>query len=279
MAERVPQATVLEVMFMAYLASDHLTPATGKTIPITISKNHGGLGNPNAGATNATAVSNGCYYVALDTTDTGTLGNLWVHGAEATIDDVNVFYRVVSANSPVDLQTVKGQGVTCAAPVTVLASVGTAAASTTQTADVATLITTVGAAGAGLTAVGDTAGTTTLLTRITGAVGSVSDVAAAILVTPANLLATDTAGRVDLVNAPNATALTAAADALLDRSNAIETGWTVRMILRILSAAFAKVSGYPAGPGVFRNVTDTKARITATNDADGNRSSVTFDGS
>ena len=99
MAERVPQSIAMEVMFMAYLASDHITPATGKTISITISKNHGALANPNAGATNATAISNGCYYVALATADINTLGNLWVHGAEGTIDDVNVFYRVVEANS------------------------------------------------------------------------------------------------------------------------------------------------------------------------------------
>jgi hypothetical protein len=99
MAERVPQSVALEVMFMAYLAADHVTPATGKTIAITISKNHAALGNPNAGATNATAISNGCYYVALDATDTGTAGNLWVHGAEGTIDDVNVFFRVVNANT------------------------------------------------------------------------------------------------------------------------------------------------------------------------------------
>lgn len=128
MAERVPQSVALEVMFMAYLASDHVTPATGKTIAITISKNHGALANPAAGATNATAISNGCYYVALGTGDTDTLGNLWVHGAEGTIDDVNVFYRVVAANVPVDIQTVKGQAVTCAGGVTVLANVGFAGA-------------------------------------------------------------------------------------------------------------------------------------------------------
>ena len=99
MSERIPQSVVIEVIFMAYLAADHVTPATGKTIAVTISKNHGALGNPSAGATNATAISNGCYYVALSGTDTGTLGNLWVHGAEATIDDVNLFFRVVEPNS------------------------------------------------------------------------------------------------------------------------------------------------------------------------------------
>jgi hypothetical protein len=41
----------------------------------------------------------------------------------------------VSGNLPTDLQTIKTQAVTCAAPLTVLASVGTAATSTAQTGD------------------------------------------------------------------------------------------------------------------------------------------------
>ena len=44
-----------------------------------------------------------------------------------------------TATIPTDLQTIKTQSVTCAASVTVLASVGTAATSTAQTADIATL--------------------------------------------------------------------------------------------------------------------------------------------
>lgn len=53
----------------------------------------------------------------------------------------------------VDLQTIKTQAVTCAAGVTVLASVGTAATSTAQTGDAFARI---GVNGAGLTALGDT---------------------------------------------------------------------------------------------------------------------------
>lgn len=96
MTERIPQSTAKRVMFMAFLASDGKTPATGKTIAITISKNGGAFGNPNAGATNATAVSSGWYYVDLDTTDTATLGPLAVRGAEGTIDDVGILFDVVT---------------------------------------------------------------------------------------------------------------------------------------------------------------------------------------
>lgn len=53
----------------------------------------------------------------------------------------------------VDVNTIKTQSVTCAAGVTVLASVGTAATSTAQTGDAFARI---GANGAGLTALGDT---------------------------------------------------------------------------------------------------------------------------
>jgi len=96
MTERIPQSTSKLVVFKAYLASDHATEATGKTIAITISKNGGAFGNPNAGATNATEISSGWYKVTLDTTDTNTLGPVAVRGAVATIDDVGILLEVVS---------------------------------------------------------------------------------------------------------------------------------------------------------------------------------------
>ncbi len=95
----VPQSTSLIVMFKAYLSSDHVSEATAKTIAITISKNGGAFGNPNAGATNATEVSSGWYKITLDTTDTGTVGPLAVRGAVATVDDVGVLYYVVKATN------------------------------------------------------------------------------------------------------------------------------------------------------------------------------------
>lgn len=70
------------------------------------------------------------------------------------------------------------------------------------------------------------------------------------------------------------------ADALLDRANAIETGWSVRGILRIMAATLAgKVSGGGTVTNTFRNVTDTKDRVTSTVDSSGNRTAETLDGS
>lgn len=60
--------------------------------------------------------------------------------------------------------------------------------------------------------------------------------------------------------------------------NGIEAGWTPRQIMRAVSAVLAgKVSGAGANAPVFRDVNDTKARVSATTDADGNRTAVTID--
>lgn len=84
---RHPQSVALTVLLHAYLSTDHLTLATGKTIAVTISKNKGSFGNPSAGATNATEIgSTGIYYVDLSTTDCGTLGPLKVMGTGTGID-------------------------------------------------------------------------------------------------------------------------------------------------------------------------------------------------
>lgn len=69
---------------------------------------------------------------------------------------------------------------------------------------------------------------------------------------------------------------TGAVDAVLDE--AVEGTVTLRQALRIvLSVLAGKISGAPTGPLLFRDIGDTKDRITATVDADGNRLSVTTD--
>jgi hypothetical protein len=93
--ERIYQAVTRRVLLKAYLASDHLSAATGKTIAVVLSKNGAAFGNPSAGATNATAIANGWYYVDLSITDTGTQGPLIVRGTEGTIDDTEQMFQVV----------------------------------------------------------------------------------------------------------------------------------------------------------------------------------------
>lgn len=68
------------------------------------------------------------------------------------------------------------------------------------------------------------------------------------------------------------------ADQLLDRADGVETGLTLRQWLRLgASALFSKASGLETTTAVYRDFGDAKARITATVDADGNRTAVTTD--
>jgi hypothetical protein len=97
MPERIPQSVAIRVPLQAYLATDHTTPATGKTIAVQISKDGAAYANPHAGATNATEIGHGSYYVDLDGTDTGTVGPLLVRGTEGTIDDSLAWYDVYAA--------------------------------------------------------------------------------------------------------------------------------------------------------------------------------------
>jgi hypothetical protein len=68
------------------------------------------------------------------------------------------------------------------------------------------------------------------------------------------------------------------ADALLDRTAGVETGLTVRQAFRLwASVLLGKLSGGGTATEVFRDVNDTKDRVTATVDASGNRTAVTKD--
>lgn len=96
MPERIYQFVARRVALKAYLSSDHLSPATGKTIACVISKNGAAFGNPAAGATNLTEIANGWYYVDLAAlTDIGTQGPLIVRGTEGTIDPCEDRFQVI----------------------------------------------------------------------------------------------------------------------------------------------------------------------------------------
>lgn len=89
--------------------------------------------------------------------------------------------------------------------------------------------------------------------------------------------ATFAAGAVDAA-ALAADAANEIADALLDRANAVETSITTRQAMRLILAALSgKLSGAGTTTVTIRNVGDTKSRIIATVDVDGNRSAVTTD--
>lgn len=67
------------------------------------------------------------------------------------------------------------------------------------------------------------------------------------------------------------------AQALLD-NNEIEDNYSVRETLRLVAAVLAgKVSGSPTTTITFRDLNDTKDRVVATVDGDGNRTALTLD--
>lgn len=89
------QNTAARYVAKAYLAADHTTAATGKTLAVQISKNGGAFGNPAGGATNMTEIANGWYYVDLAAADHDTLGPLVIRATAAGVDDVEMVLQVV----------------------------------------------------------------------------------------------------------------------------------------------------------------------------------------
>ncbi len=95
----LPQSTGYRFVFKAYLSSDHLTPATGKTIAMVLSKNGAAFGNGSAGAGNAVEIGSGWYYYDYSTTDLGTLGPVIFRGTNADIDEAEKASYVVKATN------------------------------------------------------------------------------------------------------------------------------------------------------------------------------------
>ncbi len=69
-------------------------------------------------------------------------------------------------------------------------------------------------------------------------------------------------------------------DNILDRTDGVESSWTLRQALRIILSALAgKVNGAATTTINIRDMADSKNRISATVDGDGNRSAITRDAS
>lgn len=122
----------------------------------------------------------------------------------------------------------------------------------------------------------DIASVKTSVGAVTGAVGSVTGSVGSVAV---GGITTTSFGVGAIDAAALATdAVNEVADGGLDRANGIEPGITLRGSQRLILAATAgKLSGAATATVTIRNVGDTKDRITATVDADGNRTAVTTD--
>lgn len=100
------------VVGRGYLASDHISTATGLDPAFTISKNGGNFANPNAGASVMTEIeATGWYYFELAADDTGTLGPLIIRGTHATMDNIEVVYQVVETVTAANVTQWEGHAV------------------------------------------------------------------------------------------------------------------------------------------------------------------------
>lgn len=198
----------------AYLSSDHLSAATGKTIAITISKNGAAYGNPSGGATNATEIGSGSYYVDLTTTDTGTVGPIFVLGTVSGVDPVIEIYNVVKATNggwtalPDTACTTNGSLLTSgtgAAQITNSSGLVTATLSGDLTSTMKTSVTT--ACTASTPTVAAVSGA---VGSVTGNIGGISGVTIpATIASPTNITAGTITTVTNLTNAPTAGDFTA----------------------------------------------------------------------
>ena len=283
------QSTARRVLLKAYLSSDHITPATGKTIAVVISKNGGSFGNPSAGSTNATAISNGWYYVDISTTDTASLGPLVIRGTEGTIDDTEFHCQVVTGLSVLTSAYDAAKTAAQAGDVMKVSS-GTGSNQISLSSGTVTVGTNSDKTGYSLTSAYDPsktasqAGDVMKVSSGTGAnqislssgtvtVGTNSDKTGYALTSAYDAAKT-------AAQAGNAMTLTSGerdsvAAALLGLTNGVETSLTVKQCLRLMAAALYGKSTISGTSYVFRDVNDSADRISSTASSTG-RSAVSL---
>ena len=99
------QSTACNRPFLMVLASDHISPATGLTVTVLLSKNGAAFA---AAAGAVTEIANGWYNLACTAADTNTVGALAIHATAATADPTDDLDQV---NAPVDVEAWKGTAV------------------------------------------------------------------------------------------------------------------------------------------------------------------------
>lgn len=266
--------------------TDFKTAKTGLTIANTDIKlviNGAASANKNSGG--GTHRVNGVYGVTFDATDTATVGEIEVSvvvaGALAVFDKFVVVEEAVYdalfvaaapgyvVDQPVNATKLAGQVITAAAGVTFPTSVASPTNITAGTIATVTNLTNAPTAG-DLTATMKTSiGTAVAASAVASVTGNVGG---------------NVVGSVGSLTANNDktgyTLSNTGIDNVLDRAAGIETGVTPRQGFRLMLAALVgKLSGAATATVVMRDTGDAKDRITATVDANGNRSAVTLDAS
>jgi hypothetical protein len=230
-------------------STDFLTPETGLTIANTdIQLVVNGAASADKSSGGGTHRVNGVYGVTFDATDTATVGemevSIVVSGALPVFDKFFVIeeavYDALFAAGAAGYQ----------APIWAAAnSTVNLSGTTVKTAtDVATLI---GATGSGLTSLATQASVNTIAGYLDTEIAAI-------------LAAVDTE--------------VAAIKAKTDLIPGTTDGKTFAQLTTLIAAVLlGKASGLETTTAVYRAVDDSKARVTATVDGDGNRSAVTLD--
>lgn len=91
----IQQSVAYTTTFLMVLSSDHVSPATGKTVTVNLSKAGAAFG---AAAGAVAEIANGWYKCSLTTTDTNTLGDLSVNCTATACDNTDFRDQVVAFN-------------------------------------------------------------------------------------------------------------------------------------------------------------------------------------
>lgn len=241
---KAKQSTAKNVMVLMVDSTDHVTGKTGLTLTITASKDGGAFGSISPTVTER---GNGWYSLALTASHTDTLGDLALHITGAAADPADMVL-LVEARSVDDVLPTASYTAPDNATIAAIALYTDSIESRLPAALVGG--------------------------RMDSSVGAM-----AVDVITAAALAADAVAEIQagLAVPGDSMALTPAAiDAILDE--VVDGGYTVRQLMRgFASALMAKLSGADINLPVFRDLADTKDRISATTDAAGNRTAVTLD--
>lgn len=120
MTRRLPQSTSATIMLKVFANSDHISPSSGSTVGVKISKAGAAFINPNAGATNAAEVDStngpGWYKYSADSTDLNTLGDFVIRATATSCDPSEQVCMVVAATAGVNMTQIAGVAVDTTSP-------------------------------------------------------------------------------------------------------------------------------------------------------------------
>jgi hypothetical protein len=95
MKERLQNSTSYPTCFLMVSSTDHVTPVTGLSPTVTISKNGGAFGSPSGAVSE---IANGWYAIAGNASDRDTLGELLIHATGTGADPVDDRYMITAYN-------------------------------------------------------------------------------------------------------------------------------------------------------------------------------------